>query len=102
METELQADKGQWSSIVFSFDNEGFRKGFESGSRYYFVDTNREKPQRTAKLSARELLHQSAVTDAGSSHYSFDDEGIDYLVEHLGVFLGYMSGTLQVSAIANE
>jgi hypothetical protein len=102
MEAELQADKGQWSSIVFSPDNEGFRKGFESGSRYYFVDANGEKPQRTAKLSARELLHQIAATDAGSGHYRFYEEGIDYLEEHLGVFLGYMGGPLPVSEITDE
>jgi hypothetical protein len=69
MEMELQAGNGQWSSIVFSLDNEGSRKGFESGSCYYFVDANGEKPQRTAKLSARELSHQITLTDAGSGHY---------------------------------
>jgi len=32
----------------------------------------------------------------------FDDEAIEYLEEYLGVFLGYMSGPLPVSAITKE
>ena len=94
MATELQASIVQWGSIVSSLDNEAFRKGFESGRRYYFVDANGEEPQRATELSARELLYQIAGPDARSCHYPFDEEGIDYLEEHLGVFLGYMSGPL--------
>jgi len=32
--TKLQANTVQWGSIVFSLDNEAFRKDFESGRRY--------------------------------------------------------------------
>ena len=97
MATELQANTVQWGSIVFSLGNEAFRKGFESGHSYYFVDTKGEELQRATQLSARELLHQIAVPDARSSHYRFDEEAIEYLEEYLGVFLGYMSGSLPVS-----
>ncbi len=88
MATELQANTVQWGSIVFSLDNEAFRKGFESGRRYYFVDANGEEPHRATKLSARELLHQIAVPDARTGHYRFDEEAIVHLEEYLGVFLG--------------
>lgn len=97
MATELQAGTVQWGSIVFSLDNEAFRKGFESGRHYYFVDASGEEPQRATELSARELLHQIAVPDAKSGHYRFDEEAIDHLEEYLGVFLGYMSGPLSAS-----
>ncbi len=102
MATELRANTVQWGSIVFSLDSEGFRKGFESGRRYYFVDANGEEPQRATKLSARELLHQIAVPDARSGHYHFDEEAIDYLEEYLGVFLRYMSGPLLALEIIEE
>ena len=97
MATELQANTVQWGSIEFSLDNEAFRKGFECGRRYYFVDANGEEPHRATKLSARELLHQIAVPDAKTGHYRFDEEAIAHLEEYLGVFLGYMSGPLAVS-----
>lgn len=97
MATELQVNTVQWGSIVFSLDNEAFRKGFESGRRYYFVDANGEEPHRARKLSAGELLHQIAVPDARTGHYRFDEEAIAHLEEYLGVFLGYMSGPLPVS-----
>ena len=77
MATKLQANTVQWGSIVFSLDNEAFRKGFESGRRYYFVDANKEEPQRATKLSAGELLHQIAVPDARTGHYRFDDERLN-------------------------
>ncbi len=99
MATKLQANTVQWGSIVFSLDNEAFRNGFESGRRYYFADANGEERQRATKLSAGELLHQIAVPDARTGHYSFDGKAIEYLEEYLGVFLGYVSGPLPVSAI---
>jgi len=43
------------------------------------------------------LLQQIAVADAKTGHYRFDAEGIEYLEEYLGVFLGYMSGPLPVA-----
>jgi len=92
-----QANSVQWGCIVFRLDNEAFRQGFESGRWYYFEDTNREEPQRATILSAGELLHRVAVSDARTSHYHFDEEAIDYLEEYLGVTLGYMSGPLPVS-----
>jgi hypothetical protein len=102
MATELQANIVQWGSIVFSLDNEAFRKGFESGRKYYFVDVSGEEPQRAARLTVGELLQQIAVADAKTGHYRFDVEGIEFLEEYLGVFLGYMSGPLPVSAITKE
>jgi len=95
--TKLQANTVQWGSMVFSLDNEAFRKDFESGRRYYFVDANEEEPQRAMKLSAGELLYQIAVPDAKTGHCRFDEEAIEYLEKYLGVFLGYMSGPLPVS-----
>jgi hypothetical protein len=74
-----------------------FRKGFESGRRYYFVDAKGEEPQRATKLSAKELLHQIAVPDAKTGHYRFDEEASIHLEEYLGVFLGYMSGPLSMA-----
>ena len=97
MATELQANIVQWGSIVFSLDNEAFRKGFESGRKYYFVDVSGEEPQRAEKLTVGELLQQIAVADAKTGHYRFDAEGIAHLEEYLGVFLGYISGPLPVS-----
>jgi hypothetical protein len=102
MATELQANIVQWGNIVFSLDNEAFRKGFESGRKYYFVDVSGEEPQRAVRLTVGELLQQIAVADAKTGHYCFDAEGIEYLEEYLGVFLGYMSGSLPVSAITKE
>ena len=94
---KLQANTVQWGSIVFSLDNEAFRKGSESGRRYYFVNANGEEPQLATRLSAEELLRQTAVPDARIGHYRFDEEVIAHLAEYLGVFLGYMSGPLPVS-----
>jgi hypothetical protein len=68
---------------------------------YTGVNTG-EEPQRATRLSAGELLHQIAVPDARTGHYRFDEEAIGYLEEYLGVFLGYMSGPLPVSAITKE
>ncbi len=68
MATELQANIVQWGNIVFSLDNEGFRKGFESGRKYYFVDVSGEEPQRAARLTVGELLQQIAVADAKTGH----------------------------------
>ena len=61
MAAELQMNTVQWGSIVFSLDNEAFRKGFKSGRLYCFVEANEEELQRATRLSARELLHQIAV-----------------------------------------
>ena len=97
MVTKLQANTVQWGSLVFSLDNEAFRKGFESRRHYYFLDANGEEPHRATKLSARELLHQIAVPDARTGYYRFDEEAIAHLEEYPGVFLGYMSGPLPVS-----
>lgn len=98
MTTELQANIVQWGNIVFSLDNEAFRKGFESGRKYYFVDVSGEEPQRAARLTVGELLQQIAVADAKTGHYRFDEEAIAHLEEYLGVFLGYnMSGPLPMS-----
>jgi hypothetical protein len=97
MTTELQVNSVQWGSIVLSLENEAFRKGFESGRSYYFVDINGGEPQRAERLTTKELLQQIAVPDAKTGHYRFDAEGIEYLEEYLGVFLGYMSGPLPVS-----
>jgi hypothetical protein len=97
MVTELQASTVRWVSNVFSLDNEAFSKEFKSGRRYYFVDANGEEPHRATKLSAMELLHQIAVSNAKTGHYRFDEEAIAHLEEYLGVFLGYMSGLLPVS-----
>jgi len=77
-------------------DNAAFRKGFQDGCHYYFVDANGEEPQRATKLTTQELLQQIAVPDAKTGHYRFDEEGIEYLEEYLGAFLGYMSGPLSV------
>ncbi len=96
MATELQANSVQWGNIVFCLDNEAFYRGFEDGRRYYFDDVGGEEPQRAIELSATELLHQVAVLDAKMGHYRFDEEAIDHLEEYLGVFLGYMSGPLQM------
>lgn len=88
MATELQANTVQWGSILFSLDNEAFRKGFESGRHYYFVDANEEELQRATKLSAGELLHQIAVPNARTGRYRFDDEANGYLEEYLGCSSG--------------
>jgi hypothetical protein len=102
MATELQANTVQWGSILFSLDNEAFRKGFESGRHYYFVDANEEEPQCATKLSVGELLHQIAVPDAMTGHYRFGEEAINLLEEYPGVFLEYMSGSLPILEIIEE
>jgi hypothetical protein len=56
MAAELQANTVQWDSIVFSLDNEAFRKGFVNGCRYYFEDANGEEPQRATKIATRERV----------------------------------------------
>ncbi|HZS75629.1 MAG TPA: hypothetical protein VFA41_03380 [Ktedonobacteraceae bacterium] len=102
MATELPTNKIQWGSIIFSLDNDAFRKGFESGRRYYFVDITEEEPQRAEKLSVDDLLRQIAVPDAMTGHYRFDQEAIEHLEEYLGVLLGYMSGPLAIEAVTKE
>jgi len=102
MATELPTNKIQWGSIVFSLDNEAFRKGFESGRRYYFVDISEEEPQRAEELSVEDMLRQIAIPDAMTGHYRFDQDAIEHLEEYLGVLLGYMSGPLPIGAVTGE
>lgn len=46
-----------------------------------------ERTQRTAKLSARELLHQIAVIDDGSGHYHSEEEAVEHLEANLDLLL---------------
>lgn len=91
-----QATIVQWGRAVFHLNNAALCNGFLCGRDYYEIDTTREELQRASRLTAEEVLTQTAVPDAKIDHYHFDREAIQYLEEYLGVLVGFLSGTLPV------
>ena len=91
LQAQAQVITVPWGRIVFHLDHEAFRKGYESGRAWYFKDCAGEQPHRATSLTSEELLRLIVVPDE-HRRYRFDETGLDYLEEYLGIFLGYMSG----------
>ncbi len=83
----------QWGTITLQFDHEEFQKGYVMGRASYFEDSTEEEPGRATPLTCLQAA-RTIVIGGDTSPFRFDEEELEYPLETLGVFLGYMSEPL--------
>lgn len=84
----------QIGTVTLYMDTPSFVEGFKHGQELYQRDCQLV-PSRIARLNVSEVLRYVAAKDVrGTGNYYFDEYAVMHAEEYIGVFMGYVSGTL--------
>ena len=84
----------QIGTVTLYMDNPYFVEGFKRVQELYKRDCQLV-PSRMTRLNVSEVLRYVAAKDVrGTGNYYFDEHAVMHAEEYIGVFMGYVSGTL--------